>query len=161
MYTPFNQLSDQARIWIYQANRPLRKEEATAMLQKTKIFLAQWSAHGNPLQGSAAIRYDHFLILAVEESTQSATGCAVDASMQLIRGLEQAFQVDFLARTNIAFRHGHDIWIVPIAQLKAKVQQGAILPNMLTFDNTITQKGALVDQWLVRAQDAWLGRYFQ
>ena len=160
MYIPFDQLSDAARIWVYQVSRPLEQEEKATMLQKVQGFLGQWTAHGNPLQCSTEILYDQFLILAVEESLQGATGCAVDASVQFIRGLEQAFQVDLLNRTHIAFRRGEANSVVPLGQLKEKIQQGAILGDMLTFDNTITKKEELVGRWLIRAEDSWLGKYF-
>ena len=160
MYIPFDQLSDAARIWVYQVSRPLEQEEKATMLQKVQGFLGQWTAHGNPLQCSTEILYDQFLILAVEESLQGATGCAVDASVQFIRGLEQAFQVDLLNRTHIAFRRGEANSVVPLGQLKEKIQQGDILADILTFDNTITEKGELASRWLVRAGDSWLGKYF-
>jgi hypothetical protein len=160
MYIPFSQLSDAARIWVYQASRPLSPEEKVTMLQKVRGFLEQWAAHGNPLQCSAEVLYDQFLILAVEERLQGATGCAVDASVQFIRGLAQAFQLDLLQRTHIAFRRGEANFVIPLGQLKEKIQQGTISEDMLTFDNTITKKGELNDTWLVRAGDSWLRRYF-
>ncbi|MEM9417390.1 MAG: hypothetical protein AAF963_03505 [Bacteroidota bacterium] len=161
MYIPFEQLSDEARIWIYQANRPLAYEERILMSQKTKDFLAQWTSHGNPKQCSANIFYDQFLILAVEESFQGATGCAVDASIQFIRSLEQELQVDLLDRTHIAFRQDECNVLVPLGQLKEKIQQEIISADMLTFDNTITKKAELIDKWLIGAKDAWLSKYFQ
>jgi len=161
MYIHFDQLSDEARIWIYQASRPFTHEEKATVRQQTQAFLASWTAHGNPLQCSAELFYDQFLILAVEEKVQGATGCAVDASVQFIRVLEQAFHVALLDRTHIAFRHDEANFVIPLAQLKAAVQREDILEDMLTFDNTITTKKALTDKWLVRAKDSWVGRYFR
>jgi len=160
MYIPFEQLSDEARIWVYQASRPLVQQECEQVLQEAQNFLAQWASHGNPLQCSATILHNQFLILAVEESFQGATGCAVDASVQFIRSLEQALQLSLLDRTQIAFRRGQENVVVPLAQLKEKIQQEVIMPGMLIFDNTVTKKADLEAKWLVRAEDAWLGRYF-
>ncbi len=160
MYIPFHQLSGEARIWIYQASRSFEHQEKATVLQKVQEFLEQWTSHGNSLRGSGEIYYNQFLILAVEESVQGATGCAVDASIQFIRELEREFQISLLDRTHIAFRRGEDNLVVPLDQLKTTIQEGTILADMMTFDNTITQKGALTDKWLVRAQDSWLGRYF-
>ena len=159
MYIPFMQLSDAARIWIYQASRPLT-QEASALLQKVQDFVEQWAAHGRPLQGSATLRYDQFLILAVEESLQSVTGCEVDASIQLVRDQERAFQITLLDRTCIAFRQEQKNMLVPLAQLAAQIQQGIVAKETLIFDNTITKKGDLADKWLVPAQATWLGKYF-
>lgn len=160
MYISFEQLSDEARIWVYQASRSLAQQEREKVLEEAQVFLADWASHGNPLQCSATILHNQFLILAVEESFQGATGCAVDASVQFIRSLEQALQLSLLDRTQIAFRQGEENSIVPLAQLQEKIQQGVVTPGMLTFDNTITRKADLETRWLVRAEDAWLGRYF-
>ena len=161
MYIPFHQLSGEARIWIYQASRPFGQEEKAAVLQKVQEFLGQWASHGHPLRCSAEILYDQFLVLAVEESFQGATGCAVDASVQFVRALEQTFQVDLLSRTHIAFRRGEDNFLIPLNQLKDKIQEGAIAEDMLTFDNTITKKTEIVDKWLVRDGESWFGKYFR
>ncbi|MCU0317777.1 MAG: hypothetical protein MUC61_00320 [Amoebophilaceae bacterium] len=161
MYIPFHQLSGEAHVWVYQASRPFGQEEKAAVLQKAQEFLGQWASHGLPLQCSAEILYDQFLILAVDETLQSATGCAVDASVKFIRTLEQAFQVDLLSRTHVAFRQGEDNFLVPLSQLEDSIRQGAISEDMLTFDNTITKKTEIVDKWLVRAGESWFGRYFR
>lgn len=160
MYIPFNQLSDEARIWVYQASRLLQDKEQTAILQKTQVFLETWASHGNSLQCSGAIYYDQFLVMAVEEKFQNATGCAIDASTQFIRELEEDFQISLLDRTQVAFRHHKTNLLIPLDQLKATIQQGTVLADMLTFDNTITQKKALTDRWLVRAGESWFRRYF-
>lgn len=160
MYIPFEQLSDEARIWIYQASRPLGEAESGAMLEEAQNFSAQWASHGKALQCSATILHNQFLVLAVEESFQGATGCAVDASVRFVRGLEQAFQIDLLDRTQIAFRQNDEHMIVPLSQLKENIQQGTITIDMLTFDNTVTKKADLENQWLIRAKDSWLSRYF-
>ena len=68
MYIPFQQLSDKARIWIYQASRPFKNDEQTKIHAKAQAFLEQWTTHGRPLQCSATLFYDQFLVLAVEES---------------------------------------------------------------------------------------------
>ena len=160
MYIPFEQLSAEARIWVYQASRPLEVGESEKILEETRAFLAPWASHGNPLQGSATILYNQFLVLAVEESFKGATGCAVDASVQFIRVLEQTFQIDLLDRTRIAFRQNGEQVLVPLSELKENIQQGSISADMLTFDNTVTKKADLEDKWLVLAKDSWLSSYY-
>lgn len=160
MYVSFDQLSDEARIWIYQANRPLQPEETSTLLPMTREFLERWAAHGRPLQCSATLLYDQFLVLAVEESYQGATGCSVDASVQFVRQLEQTFQISLLDRTQIAFRRTNDTVVTSLNQLKAQIQAGAADADLLVFDNTITQKAALANQWLIPVKESWLGKYF-
>ena len=160
MYVPFEQLPDEASVWIYQASRSLEPQEQDVVLQTYSVFLSNWSSHGKPLQGSAKVFYDRFLVIAAEESLKNVRGCAVDASVQLIRSLEQEFELDFLDRTTIAFKKEGGIFLVPLDQLREKIRQRIISAGTLTFDNTVTQKGALADGWIVRAGDSWLKNYF-
>ena len=160
MYIPFDQLSDEARIWVYQANRHLEDEKIKEILQRAHDFLAQWTSHGRPLQCSAESFYNQFLVLAVEESFQGTTGCAVDASIQFIRDLEQIFCVDFLSKTHITFRKNEKNFLVPLSQLQAHIQKGTVSDSTFVFDNTITKKKELACKWLMRADASWLGKYF-
>ena len=172
MHVPFEQLSSKARLWIYQASRPLTGGEISTALQEGKVFLTQWASHGKPLQCGAVLEYDQFLILAVEERFQPASGCAVDASLQFVRGLGQKLGIDFLDRTQVAFKRHQgkaeerpvgevEVLSFPLSQLKEKIAQGIVAPDMVTFDNTIATKGALDNSWQVRASDSWLGKYFE
>jgi len=160
MYIPFDQLSDEARIWIYPANRFLERIEQEIILKESHAFLAQWDTHGQPLQCSAKVFYNQFLILAVEESFQPVSGCAIDASVQFVRTLAQSFQIDFLNKTLIIFRYNGANFMVPLDQLTKKIQQGVVSEDTFTFDNTILTKKDLSDKWLIRARMSWLGKYF-
>ena len=159
MYTSFNQLSGQAHIWIYQANRQLATEEIAAILQKSKAFLEAWTSHGRPLQCGAEVLHNRFLVFAIERSTQELSCCTVDSAIHFLRELKDTLQLDLLDRTNVVFKQGDAIFTVPLDQVKEKIQQGEILADMLMFDNTITHKAALADKWLVPAKDSWLGKY--
>jgi len=68
MYIPFDALSDQAHIWIYQAHRQLMPEEQEAILHKAKAFLAAWTSHGRPLQCGAKIFYDRLLGFSIAKT---------------------------------------------------------------------------------------------
>ena len=68
MIVDFNTLPNDSRLWIYQSNReftPIELEEIEAL---TKTFLKNWQAHNKELEVSYQIKYNRFLILAVNES---------------------------------------------------------------------------------------------
>ena len=46
MYIPFEQLPDQSRVWVYQANRPLTGEEMEQIRSFLKNEMNAWAAHG-------------------------------------------------------------------------------------------------------------------
>ncbi len=157
----FDQLSDEACIWIYQADRALTMDEQVTLLIDTDEFLDNWTSHGQPLKCSYVLLYDQFLILSVEEQYQGATGCAIDASIQFLQTLEKKLKLRFLDRTQLAFMHDETVVLVPMSQIEAKIQEGVVTSDMYFFDNTITKKGDMLGQWIVNVQDTWLAKYFK
>ena len=65
MYTPFENLPEESKIWIYQSNRKLTDDEVTAITTKCKEFVENWAAHGTSLEASFLIKYNRFIIFAV------------------------------------------------------------------------------------------------
>ena len=159
MYIPFEQLSDQAHIWIYQANRLLTLEEQEAILQASKAFVATWTSHGRSLQGSTVVLHHRFLILALEKPAHQLSCCTMDSAINLLRKLKDTLHIDLLDRSQLVLSHQGNTWMVPIAQAKEQLQQRGISPDTYLFDNTITHKGALDHKWLIPVQDSWLGRH--
>ena len=159
MYIPFEQLSDQARIWIYQANRSLTLQEQEAVLQASKTLVATWTSHERSLQGSAVVLHHRFLILALEKPAHQLSCCTMDSAINLLRKLKDTLHIDLLDRTQLVLSHQGNTWMVPIEQAKAQLQQRTISADTHLFDNTITHKAALDHKWLIPVQDSWLGRY--
>ena len=65
MFIPFDSLPDHARLWIYQANRPVTNSEKNIISDALLAFTQQWLVHGEPMMASYAIYHDQFLILAL------------------------------------------------------------------------------------------------
>jgi len=128
MYIPFEEMPAQARIWIYQASRPLSQVEETYTIELGKKFASSWAAHGKPLQSSVNVFHQRFLVIAVDESYNQASGCSIDASVALVKELEEKFSTDrerfsFFDRTQVAFLHQDEIFVESTAKLKQQVAQ--------------------------------------
>lgn len=158
MYILFDQLSDQARVWIYQANRELIPEEQKTILQASRTFLKTWNSHGRPLQGSVVLLHSRFLILGLEKPVHKLSCCTLDSATHFMYELKDSLKIDLLARDLVIFKQGDSIVGMSLSQARQKVAQGEIAPETRIFDNTITHKGDLVDRWLVPVQDSWLGQ---
>jgi hypothetical protein len=156
MYLPFDQLSDQAPIWIYQADEPMSDAQVDAVMQRTNVFLANWTSHGRPLQGGAVIKENIFLVVGIEKPTHNLSCCTIDSVIHLLHELRVDLRINFLNRDRVIFKQGEQILAVPISQVKKKIQQGELTSDTLMFDNTITDKADLVDKWLVPIKNSWL-----
>lgn len=160
MYIPFDNLPPHARLWIYQANRPLTETEQAEIKPILQRFADEWSSHGKGLEASAKLLHNQFLVLASNESATAASGCSIDSSVHFVRELEQQFQVSFFDRTQLAFLKDGQVEVVAMQELKDRVAAGEIDKNTLYFDTLVHNYGELQDAWPRPAGNSWLSRYF-
>ncbi len=165
MYIPFEEMPGQARIWIYQADRSLSHAEEEYALQIGQLFISRWAAHGKDLKSSLKIFHHQFLVIAVDEGYNQASGCSIDASVALVKELEQKFNtaqnpLSFFDRTKVAFVYQDQIFVAPMKNLKEQISEGNIKPETLTFNNLVSNKEQFEKEWVVSAKNSWLARYF-
>ena len=67
MYVKFEDLPSNSRVWIYQSDREFSDQEINFITEKAIEFIEQWTKHGFNLKGSFTIKYNQFLVLAVDE----------------------------------------------------------------------------------------------
>ena len=77
----FPSLSDEARCWIYIAERRLTEAEQTTLLEALQPFFAGWASHGRPVKGTATVLEDRFLVVAGAIAGGEISGCGIDASV--------------------------------------------------------------------------------
>lgn len=158
MFVTFNTLSDEARIWIYQAERELTSDEQLLILEKGKEFLDQWAAHGQPLTASLEVLKGYFVVISVEDQVQLPSGCSIDESVAFMQGLGKQLRVDFFDRTKVPLWIDDSVQVVPLIELKQKIKNGEVDSETMLFNTMIQKKGGL-SNWIVLLKDSWLGRY--
>ena len=159
MWVKFEDLPDHSRLWIYQSSRPLSSSEAAAVEAGLKTLCEQWKAHGHDLHASFSLRYQQFILLAVDESREGASGCSIDGSVRYLKEIQSQTGADFFDRTRITFLQGEDVVTYPMAELKQLFAAGKLTAASLTFNNAITTKGELKDRWKVAVEKSWLAKY--
>jgi hypothetical protein len=160
MYIPFQQLPPRARIWIYQASRPLTSGEVEALQPVLTRFVEEWTSHGQLLQASAQVFHNQFLVIANDEDVNSPSGCSIDASVRFVKQLEQQLHLSFFDRTQLAFLQDDKVVVIPLKAIKEEVSAGSLTPDTLYFDNTVSTAGQLQQAWPRQAKETWLSRYF-
>jgi len=160
MLVDFNTLPEHSRVWIYQANRSFSDEELTEIKQKLDTFITNWTAHGADLNAGYDIRYKRFIILAVDQTSQSATGCSIDASVRFIQQLEQDYNVDLMDKMNVSYKQGQFVAHKTLLDFKKMVKDKAVSKNTIVFNNLVTNIEELNENWEVPAEDSWHSRFF-
>jgi hypothetical protein len=160
MFVPFESLPDDSKIWIYQSNRKFSDIEIQEIEDELKIFLDNWTAHGQHLEASFVTSYNRFIIIAVNQEVQAATGCSIDASVQLIQIFEQKYNVDLLDKMNVTFKMGEHVAFKPLIEFKKLAKEKAVSGNTIVFNNLLNTVGEWKDFWEVPASESWHNRFF-
>ncbi|MBO0932949.1 hypothetical protein [Fibrella aquatilis] len=161
MFLPFDQLPASARLWVYQANRPLSADDVAAIDAAIRPALEAWAAHGHPLLASAKVVEGRFLLLAVDEGAGLPSGCSIDSSVHTVQAIGQALGVDFLDRA-VAYRATDgSVHTLPLGDVKAAVAEGILAPETLVFNTLVKTNAEFQTNWQLPAASSWLKRYFK
>ena len=160
MFIPFDHLPDNARVWIYPSSRKFTPDEVLVIRQKTEAFIEQWTAHGTKLQAGLDLPYDCFIVLGLNETIQSASGCSIDASVHFIQSLEEIFKITLLDKMNVTFRNKNSIQHVSLKEFRTKAKKKKINSDVIVFNNLVQNKMEYDSLWEVPASSSWHARYF-
>lgn len=160
MYIPFENLPEESKVWIYQSNRKFSDDEVADIDEQLKLFLDNWSAHGTALEASYIIKYNRFIIIAVNQEVQVATGCSIDASVQFIQNLEQKYGVDLLDKMNVTFKQGEFITFKTLIEFKKLAKDKSVSENTIVFNNLVNSIEEMNEFWEIPAVESWHGRFF-
>ena len=161
MLASFEQMSPNSRIWVYQSDRSITTAEKGEMMVSLESFLKQWAAHGSDLQASAIILHNYFMVICIDESFQMASGCSIDSMVRFVQELGQQMNINFFERTNLAFNTESGVQLIKLNDLKNSIAAGTVTAASAFFENTVQTKGQLENEWLTKAGESWLKRYFK
>lgn len=161
MFVEFDQMPINSRVWIYQADRELTANESNKAAYSLKNSIESWAAHGAPLSASFKIEFDRFIIIALDESKNMASGCSIDASTHWLKELGEQFSLDFFDRS-LAYIKEKKVESVSIFKIKNAIEATTIRQDTLVFNNNITRLPELMTKWKVEAKDyPFTAKYFK
>jgi hypothetical protein len=159
---PFEQLPDDARLWVFAADRPLRTEEQARLLDHADRFLTGWAAHGAPVVGARALRDGRFLLVGADERATGVSGCSIDTLFRSLGELEREMDVS-LRDGGLVFWRDEDGTIHAGSRpaFREHARRGAVGADTIVFDNTVSTVGDLrTGRWEVAMRDSWHARAF-
>jgi hypothetical protein len=159
MLVEFESLPNTSRVWIYQANRSFNAEELVELKAAFDTFIEEWTAHGQDLKAGFEIRYNRFIIIGLDQSQTSASGCSIDASVHFIQALEKKYNVELLDKMNVSYKQGEYVAHKPLLDFKKMAKQKAVSAKTIVFNNLVATKGEYQEHWEVPASESWHSRF--
>lgn len=159
MFTQYKELPNESRVWVYQADREFTQNEIEHISAKALLFIENWTRHGDDLKGSFTVKYNQFLVLAVDESFNNVSGCSIDSSVRFIQELEKELNVDLMNKMNISFKDGENINIVKLPDFQKYIKENKITEETIVFNNMVNTKADFETNWEVPANKSWHKRF--
>ena len=159
MLVNFNSLPGTARIWIYQCNRSFTDAELEEITLSLTLFLKNWTAHGADLQAGFEIKYKRFIVIALDQQINAATGCSIDASVKFIQDLESTYKVDLMDKMNVSYKQGDYVAYKSLIDFKKMAKDKAVSKNTIVFNNLVNSKAEYLEFWEVPASESWHSRF--
>ena len=159
MFTQYKNLPNNARVWIYQSDREFTAKEIEIVSVKAVDFINQWTRHGDDLKGSFTFKYNQFLVLAVDETFNTVSGCSIDSSVRFIQALEKELQLDLMNKMNVTFKDNEHINLVKLADFQRFAKEQKITSETIVFNNMVATKQDFENNWEVPARESWHKRF--
>src|SRR5210317_694776 len=151
-------MNPNSRMWFYGLPTPLSDEQSVELVEIMEAFISQWKAHGAQL--AAAYRWinHQFLIIAVDEGQQQATGCSIDKSVHLLQEFGAKHGVDFFNRMLVHAQTGEGFTSYSTATLKAAIAEGRVDENTPVLHTTAATLGES-GSGLIPLKESWAARF--
>lgn len=160
MYLPFEQMPENSRVWVYQADHKFSDIEQKTVRDRMTRFCEGWNTHGNLMPTSFELVENQILILAVDESNLGASGCSIDSSVRTLRELENLLQTNLTDQGKISLKKpSGELKVIPGLGVKARVTSGEIDLETEVINPMIRIKADLKNLWQP-VRNSWLNRYF-
>ena len=159
MLVDFKTLPDESRVWIYQSNRSFTDNEISEIETKLDAFIENWTAHGSDLKSGYTIVYKRFIVIALDQNLNMASGCSIDASVHFIQQLEKEYKVDLLDKMNVSYKQGDYIAHKSLMDFKKMAKEKAVSKNTIVFNNLVNNIAEFKENWEVPASESWHSRF--
>jgi hypothetical protein len=146
----------EARVWIYQSNRPFFEKEIVEINEQLENFYMQWLSHGIPVTGWAACVYSQFVVVMANEDNTTIGGCSTDGMVRIIKSFERQYNVNMFDRHLINFLVKNKVQPLPMNQIIYALQNNYIETDTCLFNNLVTTKAMFETEWLIPLNKSWL-----
>ena len=154
--TTFDALPDDARLWVFSAAADIDEFDSPKLLKAVDTFLADWAAHGHPLTCARLWRDERFLIVAVDQRTEGASGCSIDGLFRTLVELEKGVGTSLVGGGLVFFRDAlgllHSLSRPDFLEL---ARQGGVSLKTTVFDTTVSSVGDYRAKFEGPAEKSW------
>ena len=159
MIVDFKKIPNWCKLWVFPSSRKFYPQEIEGLKQRIEEFLGNWTNEGQSLDCSYQLKYDRFLIISVDNSEINLSLRAHDTLTAFILELEKFYDIVLLDKINVCYKQGEFVQYKDLKEFKKMMKSKGVSKKTVVFDNMITTKAELENDWEINIMDSWLGRF--
>ena len=152
----FDSLPDEARVWVYGADKTLAEDGEKKLVSAVDEFLSRWAAHGSPLFSARRLDDDRFLTIAVDSTREGASGCSIDGLYRTLKSLGPGVGAEIVTSGLVYYRSSDgEIRAVSRDEFSNLAARGEITNDTEVFDLSVTSLNEWKSRFKSRVADSW------
>ena len=159
MLVSFDKLPLNSRVWVYSSNRKFIQKEIISIRKDLENFLSNWTSHNQNLETGFELRYDRFIIIAVNQEINNASGCSIDNCVRFIKKLENKYEVDLLDKMNVFYKQDKHLYHKKLNEFISMYKNNSVSLNTVVFNNLVNTVGEYKLKWEVPVKESWHNRF--
>lgn len=147
------------RVLIYPSSRPFSAKESKVIAEKLYDFLGGWAAHGKPLSSSFKVERNQFIVIAVDEEKEAASGCSIDSLNGIMREIDDEFQLGLFNRMKASFVENGEVKTMKLHDFREALKNGELSTDIEVFDFSKSTYVSFLSDFLLPLRRSWAGIY--
>jgi hypothetical protein len=151
MLTNYQNLSEEAKVYLYPSSRKFYPNELEELENKIKDFVSNWTDYSS----SYRIEYNRFLLFFLEENAVITTSL-LDKLANFIFQLEKDYSITLLDKVNVCFKQGEYVQYQDMKRFRGMIKNKSVSKKTIVFNNLIQTKHEFENEWEVLITSSWL-----
>ena len=151
--------STHSKIWIYFSSAPIKGEKKDFVSSKLEHFCKDWTAHNQQLKSSFDIIDEHFIILCVDESLNTATGCSIDKSVYVLKEISNYLQINLFDRMLLPYYNGNGVEYCHFQDISNLYKSKTITDDTHFYNLAIHFLSDLQTEFKLPLKQHWLSKH--
>jgi hypothetical protein len=160
MIKPISELSEESKVWMFQANRFITVPEQKNITADLSGFLNTWTAHNVDLLAASVLLHDLVLVVAVEEVIAGASGCSIDKLFRFVKELEVKYGIQFFDRMRVAYKLNENIAESSVADFEKLIEENLVSESTLVLNTLLQDLKSVKHHLFLPLKETWLNKYF-
>jgi hypothetical protein len=161
MFVDFEEIPEDAKVWVYPSSRKFYPSEAETVEKKIKNFVESWKSDDEGFKASYKFLHNRFIVLTADDSAIPLDNSDIEASVSFILSLQESYEVALLDRMNICFKQGEHVQYKDLKDFKKLLKNKALTGKSIIFDNLITTKQDFDNFWEIPIEESWYNRFLR